>query len=149
MYAQKKSIPGCLTFPRTKPGCDVGFLFRVRSPHAAASMGAKNKQRRRKKGDKTVTFSPEEADMEAGNSGGPEDGETAAGGGQTKPSDGGEELSLDEVLRLGGTKVGPGPRSRTLNWSMSAWWSSGVTRVASSSVVVMTTSLLLLAVYHV
>lgn len=76
-------------------------------------MAAKNKQRRRKKGDKTVTFGPEETDMGAGNSGGPEDGGTEAGGGQTKPSDGGEEFSLDEVLKLGGTKVSPGPRSRT------------------------------------
>lgn len=81
------------------------FLFRVRPPHAAVSMGAKNKQRVRRKGDKKVTFHPEEADMEAGSSAGMENGEAGAGGGPAKSSDGGEEFSLDEVLRLGGTQV--------------------------------------------
>lgn len=69
-------------------------------------MGAKNKQRSRRKGDKKVTFNHEELDMEAGSSEGVENGETVAGRGQSKPSDGGEEFNLDEVLRLGGTQVG-------------------------------------------
>lgn len=108
------------------------FLFRVRSSHAVASMAAKNKQRRRRKGDTKVTFNPEETDMEAGNSEGVEDGETAAGGGgQTKPRAGGEEFNLDEVLKLGGTQVGPWRRA-------SAWWFSRVTWIMSSSVGIMT-----------
>lgn len=80
-------------------------------------MGAKNKQRRRRKGDKKVTFNPEETDMEAGSSGGVENGGTEAGGGQAKPSDG-EEFSLDEVLRLGGTQVGPSPQDRDNSGSL-------------------------------
>lgn len=75
-------------------------------------MGAKNKQCRRRKGDKKVTFNPEETNMEAGSSGGVENGGSEAGGGQAKPSDGEEQFSLDEVLRLGGTQVGPGPEDR-------------------------------------
>lgn len=81
-------------------------------------MGAKNKQRRRRKSDKNVTFNPEETDMEAGSSGGVENGGTTAGGGQAKPSDDGEEFSLDEVLRLGGTQVGSGPEGRVNSWSL-------------------------------
>lgn len=78
-------------------------------------MAAKNKQRRRKKDDKKVTFNPGETDMEPGNSGGVEDGGTAAGGGQTKPSDGEQEFSLDEVLRLGGTQVSPGSEEQDVS----------------------------------
>lgn len=81
-------------------------------------MAAKNKQRRRKKGAKKVTFDPEEKDMEAGNSGEAEDGATAAGGsggGRAKPADGGgEEFNLDEVLKLGGTQVSPESRGPAL-----------------------------------
>lgn len=75
-------------------------------------MGAKNKQRRKRNSAKKVTFNPKETDMEAESSGAGENGGTAADGGQTQSDDGGEELSLDEVLRLGGTQVG----SRSGDW---------------------------------
>lgn len=107
-------------------------------------MGAKNKQRRRRQSDKKVTFNPEDTDMEAGSSGGVENGGTKAGGGQAKPSDDGEEFSLDEVLKLGGTQVGPGPEDRDnsvlLIRSMSLR-SSKVTWIMSSSLVMMTKNL--------
>lgn len=70
-------------------------------------MGAKNKHRRGRNGDKKVTFNPEETDMEAVGS-----GATGANDGQAKSGDDGEEFSLDEVLRLGGTQVGPGLEDR-------------------------------------
>lgn len=52
--------------------------------------------------------------MEAGSSGGLENEGTAADGGQAKSGDDGEEFSLGEVLRLGGTQVGPGPKTGTI-----------------------------------
>lgn len=91
-------------FQARKRWRDVAFHIRVTSPHAVASMAAKNKHRKKSKATNKVTFQPEEKDMEAENSGGEEDEDSAAeeGEGTTKKE---EEFSLDEVLRLGGTQV--------------------------------------------
>lgn len=59
-----------------------------------------------------MTFEPEEKDMEAENSGGEEEGDSRADGGEGRPDKGGgDEFSLEEVLRLGGTQVGPVQKS--------------------------------------
>lgn len=74
-------------------------------------MAAKNKHRKKTKAAKTVAFEPEEKDMEAENSGGEEEGVSGADGGEGRPDKGGDEFSLEEVLRLGGTQVGPDQKS--------------------------------------
>lgn len=74
-------------------------------------MAAKNKHRTKTKAAKTVTFEPDEKDMEVENSGGEEEGDSGADGGEGRPDKGGDEFSLDEVLRLGGTQVGPVQKS--------------------------------------
>lgn len=74
-------------------------------------MAAKNKHRKKTKATKTVTFEPEEKDMEAENSGGEEEGDSGADAGEGRPDKGGDEFSLEEVLRLGGTQVGPVQKS--------------------------------------
>ncbi|XP_059212983.1 CCAAT/enhancer-binding protein zeta [Centropristis striata] len=67
-------------------------------------MAAKNKHRKRSKATK-VSFQPAEDDMEAGQSGGEEDGEEPANGGQDGGKKQDEEFNLDEVLKLGGTQA--------------------------------------------
>ncbi|XP_070705152.1 CCAAT/enhancer-binding protein zeta [Pempheris klunzingeri] len=68
-------------------------------------MAAKNKQRRKSKTTSKVTFEPEKDDMEAENSGGEEDGDLEADGGEVATKKEKEEFSLEEVLRLGGTQA--------------------------------------------
>lgn len=65
-------------------------------------MAAKHKQRRKTDANKRVFVRPEDEKMEEG-----EEEEEAAYGRErnTAKKDDEEELSLDEVLRLGGTKV--------------------------------------------
>uniref|UniRef100_G3PDL1 CCAAT/enhancer-binding protein zeta n=1 Tax=Gasterosteus aculeatus aculeatus TaxID=481459 RepID=G3PDL1_GASAC len=65
------------------------------------SMAAINKRRRKSKG----TFQPAEADMEAENISGEEDGDPEADGGEDSATEEEEEFSLDDVLRLGGTQA--------------------------------------------
>ncbi|KAK9531906.1 hypothetical protein VZT92_011298 [Zoarces viviparus] len=72
-------------------------------------MAAKNKHRKKSKasGNK-VTFHPADNDMEAENSGGDEaEGPAADGGGgrRKKKEEEEEEISLDEILQLGGTQA--------------------------------------------
>lgn len=74
-------------------------------------MAAKNKHRKKTKAAKTVTFEPDEKDMEAENSGREEEGNSGADGGEGRPDKGGDEFNLEEVLRLGGTQVGPVQKS--------------------------------------
>lgn len=62
-------------------------------------MAAKNKQRKKPKAANKVSFEAEENDMEAEQSGGEEDED------KVRVKNDEEELSLDEVLRLGGTQV--------------------------------------------
>ncbi|XP_069033548.1 CCAAT/enhancer-binding protein zeta [Embiotoca jacksoni] len=71
-------------------------------------MAAKNKQRKKSKGPKTMSFQSEDNDPEAGNSGGEEEEEDegpAADKGANKAKKDEEEFSLEEVLRLGGTRA--------------------------------------------
>ncbi|XP_033504858.2 CCAAT/enhancer-binding protein zeta [Epinephelus lanceolatus] len=68
-------------------------------------MAAKNKHRKNAKATKKVTFQPADNDMEAENGGGEEDGDPAADEGEDRGKKEEEELSLDEVLRLGGTQA--------------------------------------------
>ncbi|XP_044024988.1 CCAAT/enhancer-binding protein zeta [Siniperca chuatsi] len=91
-------------FSKTETLSDVAFHIRVTSPHAVASMAAKNKHRKKSKATSKVTFEPEENDVEAENSGGEEDEDSAADEGEGR-AEKDEEFSLDEVLRLGGTQA--------------------------------------------
>lgn len=75
-----------------------------RLPHAAASMAAKNKHRKKSKATRKVTFQPEDNDMEAENGSGEGDEDGAAVGGEDRMEKE-EEFNLEEVLRLGGTQV--------------------------------------------
>lgn len=80
---------------------NVSFYIRVRSsPHAAESMAAKNKHRKKSKATKKVTFESEDKEPAAGNNSGEADG-----GKEKKEKAEEEELDLEEVLRLGGTQV--------------------------------------------
>ncbi|KAL6095491.1 cebpz [Pungitius sinensis] len=69
------------------------------------SMAAINKRRRKSKGSRKGTFQPAEADMEAENISGEEDGDPEADGGEDRATEEEEEFSLDDVLRLGGTQA--------------------------------------------
>ncbi|KAM8832147.1 CCAAT/enhancer-binding protein zeta [Spinachia spinachia] len=69
------------------------------------SMAAINKRRRKSKGSRKGTFQAAEADMEAENMGGEEDGDPEAGGVEDRATEEEEEFSLDDVLRLGGTQA--------------------------------------------
>lgn len=68
-------------------------------------MAAKNKHRKKLKATKKVNFQAEENDMEAENGSGEEDEDPAPDEGQHRAKKDEEEFSLDEVLRLGGTRV--------------------------------------------
>lgn len=92
---------------------NVSFNIRVSFPHAANSMAAKNKQRKKSKATKKVTFEAEGNEPEAENSGGEEDEGEEKNTKEEEREE--EELSLEEVLRLGGTKVNlPGETGPTL-----------------------------------
>lgn len=70
-------------------------------------MAAKNKHRKRPKTAKKGAVWSKDSEEEPEMNGNEEDVDPAAGDTEeTKEADG-EELSLDEVLRLGGTKVSP------------------------------------------
>lgn len=68
-------------------------------------MAAKNKHSKKSKTPSKVTFQPEEHDLEAENSGGEEDKDSAGDEGADGAKKDEEEFSLEEVLRLGGTQV--------------------------------------------
>ncbi|XP_028252333.1 CCAAT/enhancer-binding protein zeta [Parambassis ranga] len=68
-------------------------------------MAAKNKQRKKSKTANKVTFKEEENEPEAENSGGEEEEESAADEDEDKVKQDEEELSVDEILLLGGTRA--------------------------------------------
>uniref|UniRef100_A0A3B5BHS7 CCAAT enhancer binding protein zeta n=1 Tax=Stegastes partitus TaxID=144197 RepID=A0A3B5BHS7_9TELE len=69
-------------------------------------MAAKNKHRKKSKKTNEVTFQAEDNEPEAENGGGGEEDEDLGGGeGQGKANGDDEEFSLEEVLRLGGTRA--------------------------------------------
>lgn len=68
-------------------------------------MAAKNKQRKKSKTAQKVTFQEKEHEPGAENSGGEEEEDSAADEGKDKAKQDEEELSLDEILLLGGTQV--------------------------------------------
>lgn len=68
-------------------------------------MAARNKNRKKPKATKNVTFQAEERDVEPGNGSGEEDEDSAPDEGEHGAKTDEEEFSLEEVLRLGGTQV--------------------------------------------
>lgn len=76
------------------------------APHAVFSMAAKNKHRKRPKAAQKGAFWKKESEEEPEINGNEEDADPAADETEETTEADGEELSLEEVLRLGGTKVG-------------------------------------------